>query len=307
MDERRVRFIETAMKLFAEKGYHATSIQDLVEAWGISKGAFYHHFASKEELLLAVLRHYSEKMVADFTAAGGDGPEKERFIRQLAAHFSHVREYKEFLRMVMVEQLPRVNPEVGQYMFRQHGRMFLWYCTRLTEVYGEVVKPYVYDVAMMTNGMIRQYLFYFFFREEAFDADAAARFLVRRIDAIVASFAAGERPLLTEEALVPWIELEERERERQRERLVSAFAAVREAANGLDPKRANDVVEATAALEEEVLGRREPPRAYMIEALLLYLRQQQAPPLAAALDALSQEIEAYQRLNEWEREPWKKR
>ena len=56
MDERRVRFIETAMKLFAEKGYHATSIQDLVEAWGISKGAFYHHFASKEELLLEVLR-----------------------------------------------------------------------------------------------------------------------------------------------------------------------------------------------------------------------------------------------------------
>lgn len=124
MDERRVRFIETAMKLFAEKGYHATSIQDLVEAWGISKGAFYHHFASKEELLLEVLRYYSEKMVADFTASGGDGPEKERFVRQLAAHFSRIREYKDFLRMIMSEQLPKVNPEVERYMFRQHGRLF---------------------------------------------------------------------------------------------------------------------------------------------------------------------------------------
>ncbi|MGG1656202.1 UNVERIFIED_ORG: TetR family transcriptional regulator [Anoxybacillus amylolyticus] len=307
MDERRVQFIEAAMKLFAEKGYHETSIQDLVEAWGISKGAFYHHFASKEDLLLAVLRYYSEKMVADFMADGGEGTEKERFTRQLAAHFSHIREYKDFLRMMMSEQLPKVNPEVERYMFRQHGRLFLWYCTRLAEVYGEEVGPYVYDVAMMTNGIIRQYLFYFFFREEAFDADAAARFLVRRIDAIVASFAAGERPLLTEEALVPWIELEERERKRQRERLVSAFAAVREAANGLDPKQANDVLEAVAALEEEVLGRNEPPRAYIVEALLLYLRHQQAPRLASALDALSQEMEAYQRLNGWEREPWKKR
>ncbi|MGG3160611.1 helix-turn-helix domain-containing protein [Geobacillus stearothermophilus] len=307
MDERRVRFIETAMKLFAEKGYHATSIQDLVEAWGISKGAFYHHFASKEELLLEVLRYYSEKMVADFTASGGDGPEKERFVRQLAAHFSHIREYKDFLRMIMSEQLPKVNPEVERYMFRQHGRLFLWYCTRLTEVYGEAVGPYVYDVAMMTNGIIRQYLFYFFFREEAFDADEAARFLMRRLDAIVASFTAEERPLLTEESFAPWVKMEEQERERQRERLVSAFAAVREAVNDLDPKQASDVLEAIAALEEELLGRHAPPRAYIVEALLLYLRHQQAPRLASALDALSQEMEAYQRLNGWEREPWKKR
>ncbi|KFL17364.1 helix-turn-helix domain containing protein [Anoxybacillus geothermalis] len=307
MDERRVRFIETAMKLFAEKGYHATSIQDLVEAWGISKGAFYHHFASKEELLLEVLRYYSEKMVADFTASGGDGPEKERFIRQLAAHFSHIREYKDFLRMIMSEQLPKVNPEVERYMFRQHGRLFLWYCTRLTEVYGEAVGPYVYDVAMMINGIIRQYLFYFFFREEAFDADEAARFLMRRLDAIVASFTAEERPLLTEESFAPWVKMEEQERERQRERLASAFAAVREAVNDLDPKQASDVLEAIAALEEELLGRHAPPRAYIVEALLLYLRHQQTPQLAPALDALVKEMDEYQRQNGWEREVWKKR
>ncbi|AKU26466.1 TetR family transcriptional regulator [Geobacillus sp. LC300] len=307
MDERRVRFIETAMKLFAEKGYHATSIQDLVEAWGISKGAFYHHFASKEELLLEVLRYYSEKMVADFTASGGDGPEKERFVRQLAAHFSHIREYKDFLRMIMSEQLPKVNPEVERYMFRQHGRLFLWYCTRLTEVYGEAVGPYVYDVAMMINGIIRQYLFYFFFREEAFDADEAARFLMRRLDAIVASFTAEERPLLTEESFAPWVKMEEQERERQRERLASAFAAVREAVNDLDPKQASDVLEAIAALEEELLGRHAPPRAYIVEALLLYLRHQQTPQLAPALDALVKEMDEYQRQNGWEREVWKKR
>ena len=307
MDERRVRFIETAMKLFAEKGYHATSIQDLVEAWGISKGAFYHHFASKEELLLEVLRYNSEKMVADFTASGGDGPEKERFVRQLAAHFSHIREYKDFLRMIMSEQLPKVNPEVERYMFRQHGRLFLWYCTRLTEVYGEAVGPYVYDVAMMTNGIIRQYLFYFFFREEAFDADEAARFLMRRLDAIVASFTAEERPLLTEESFAPWVKMEEQERERQRERLASAFAAVREAVNDLDPKQASDVLEAIAALEEELLGRHAPPRVYIVEALLLYLRHQQTPQLAPALDALVKEMDEYQRQNGWEREVWKKR
>ncbi|QIZ65950.1 TetR/AcrR family transcriptional regulator [Geobacillus subterraneus] len=306
MDERRVQFIEIAMKLFAEKGYHATSIQDLVEAWGISKGAFYHHFSSKEELLLAVLQHYSENMMADLTAAAGGGSEKEQFIRQLAAHFSHVRQYKEFLHMVMSEQLPKVNPEIERYMFRQHGRLFLWYCTRLEEVYGEAIRPYVYDAAMMVNGIVRQYLFYFFFHQETVNAEEAARFLMRRFDAIIDSFAAGERPLLTKESLAPWMELEERERQRQRERLASAFSAVREAAKELGAKQVDDVLEAVAALEEELLERHEPPRVYLVEALLLYLRHQQAPSLASALAALSQEMETYRQWNGWERGTWKK-
>jgi len=306
MDERRVQFIETAMKLFAEKGYHATSIQDLVEAWGISKGAFYHHFTSKEELLLAVLQYYSENMMADLTAAAGGGSEKEQFVRQLAAHFSHVRQYKEFLHMVMSEQLPKVNPEIERYMFRQHGRLFLWYCTRLEDVYGEAVRPYVYDVAMMVNGIVRQYLFYFFFHQETFNAEEAARFLMQRFDAIVASFVAGESPLLTEESLAPWMELEERERQRQRERLAAAFSAVREAAKELGSKQAGDVLEAVAALEEELLGRHEPPRAYLVEALLLYLRHHEAPPFAAALAALTDEIRSHQQPYRWERETWKK-
>lgn len=160
---------------------------------------------------------------------------------------------------------------------------------------------------MMTNGIIRQYLFYFFFREEAFDADEAARFLMRRLDAIVASFTAEERPLLTEESFAPWVKMEEQERERQRERLASAFAAVREAVNDLDPKQASDVLEAIAALEEELLGRHAPPRAYIVEALLLYLRHQQTSQLAPALDALVKEMDEYQRQNGWEREVWKKR
>ncbi|OQP08794.1 TetR family transcriptional regulator [Geobacillus sp. 47C-IIb] len=296
MDERRVQFIETAMKLFAQKGYHATSIQDLVEAWGISKGAFYHHFTSKEELLLVVLKYYSEKMMADLTAAVG-GSEKEQFVRQLAAHFSHVRQYKEFLHMIMSEQLPKVNPEIEQYMFCQHGRLFLWYCSRLKDVYGEAVEPHLYDVAMIVNGVIRQYLFYFFFHEESFDAEEVARFLMRRFDAIIDSFAADERPLLTKESFASWIELEERERQKRRERLASAFSAVREAAKELGSKKADDVLEAVDALEEELLGRHEPPRTYLVDALLLYLRHQQAPSLAAALAELSQEIKTYQQLN----------
>lgn len=45
------RILEISSKLFYEKGYEKTSIQDIVNALGMSKGAVYHHFKSKEEIL----------------------------------------------------------------------------------------------------------------------------------------------------------------------------------------------------------------------------------------------------------------
>lgn len=47
--------VETAGRLFLEKGYEHTSIQDIIDnLGGLSKGAIYHHFKSKEEIMMAV-------------------------------------------------------------------------------------------------------------------------------------------------------------------------------------------------------------------------------------------------------------
>jgi len=45
---------EQAARLFAERGYHATGIQDICEAVGLGRGALYHHIHSKEELLFEI-------------------------------------------------------------------------------------------------------------------------------------------------------------------------------------------------------------------------------------------------------------
>ena len=49
----QILFVST--KLFKEKGYEKTSIQDIIDALGMSKGAIYHHFKSKEDILNAVM------------------------------------------------------------------------------------------------------------------------------------------------------------------------------------------------------------------------------------------------------------
>lgn len=60
----RERILEVAAAAFANDGYEGTSLNDLVRRSGLTKGAFYFHFASKEELALATFRYKQEQFVA---------------------------------------------------------------------------------------------------------------------------------------------------------------------------------------------------------------------------------------------------
>lgn len=67
-EEKRQELLNTAERLFCQHGYEATSIQDILDAMKLSKGGFYHHFASKEELLTALCDRRAQRAAA-YTAA----------------------------------------------------------------------------------------------------------------------------------------------------------------------------------------------------------------------------------------------
>ena len=54
-EETRAKILESAVKLFSARGYNAASVDDICKDAGISKGAFYHHFESKQALFHALL------------------------------------------------------------------------------------------------------------------------------------------------------------------------------------------------------------------------------------------------------------
>jgi AcrR family transcriptional regulator len=76
---RRRQIIETAAELFAERGFHGVSMNDLGAAVGTSGAALYKHFASKDALIGAMLVDISERLLAEGTAradaARSEGPE----------------------------------------------------------------------------------------------------------------------------------------------------------------------------------------------------------------------------------------
>lgn len=63
------RILTTSLSLFCEKGYYATSIEEIAKQAQISKGLLYHYFKSKEELLSALVDHRIEDVLVVMNAA----------------------------------------------------------------------------------------------------------------------------------------------------------------------------------------------------------------------------------------------
>lgn len=67
--ESKVKFLDAALQVIRSKGYSATTIEDVCEAAGLTKGSFFHHFESKEDLALAAADHFAAMADRGFAAA----------------------------------------------------------------------------------------------------------------------------------------------------------------------------------------------------------------------------------------------
>jgi TetR/AcrR family transcriptional regulator, cholesterol catabolism regulator len=99
LSTRRSELTREAARLFAQKGYHGTSIGDLAEALGVQKASLYHHIDSKAELLWEVARDGAEA----FHAALDELPETLRPLEKIrAALRAHLRVVAEQLDIATV-------------------------------------------------------------------------------------------------------------------------------------------------------------------------------------------------------------
>src|SRR2546422_10277876 len=95
MSSRKSELTRQAARLFAEKGYHGTSIGDLAEAMGVQKGSLYAHIDSKADLLWEVARDGAAAFHAALDAVPDGVPANERIRLALRAHLRVVAEQLE--------------------------------------------------------------------------------------------------------------------------------------------------------------------------------------------------------------------
>jgi AcrR family transcriptional regulator len=102
----RSQILEAALKLFSHRGYGATSVRDIAESAGVSKGNVYHHFPDKETIFRALLDQYFQAMsTPDFpfnrALATGTFPENLEALGKAARET--VKDYREYVALIYVD------------------------------------------------------------------------------------------------------------------------------------------------------------------------------------------------------------
>ena len=92
MSTRRNELTRQAARLFAERGYHGTSIGDLAEAMGVQKGSLYAHINSKQDLLYETMREGADAFHAALDVLPEHAPVTERIRLALRGHLRVVAE-----------------------------------------------------------------------------------------------------------------------------------------------------------------------------------------------------------------------
>jgi AcrR family transcriptional regulator len=109
-DVRRRELLDAAIELFYEKGYDNTSVNDIIARVGVSKGAFYYYFASKDEVLQTIGKEYTARAmeIAENIAADENLNAVEKFnamVLQVAEHNSAFdKEQAMFLKILSREE-----------------------------------------------------------------------------------------------------------------------------------------------------------------------------------------------------------
>jgi AcrR family transcriptional regulator len=91
--QRRRQLLDRALRVFSERGFHATSMNDVAEAAGVTKPVLYQHFPSKRDLYLELLRDVGRQLTATITAATtAEEAVQAKTVAGLAAYFRFVQE-----------------------------------------------------------------------------------------------------------------------------------------------------------------------------------------------------------------------
>lgn len=201
MSEKEKLIIESGMKLFATKGYSSTSIQEIATDSGISKGAFYLHFKSKDELLSAILEFIFDTVHSNILKfEHSDLSPREKFCKQLSSLFDTFMGHKEFFIMLSKEQAIPRNDEIKQLLFKKHFETHQLYRNGLVGIYGKSVEPYSTDLTMILEGLFHSYMRLVIFEPAELELEGLTQFLMRRMDSIVRDITT-EEPFISDETM----------------------------------------------------------------------------------------------------------
>ena len=130
----RDEILKAAMRLFAVRGFHETSMAEVARAASVSKALIFWHFKTKEELFMAVLNRLLEPYFIDFAEEARDLDEKAQILRLIDLYLHFVRENASSIRFFVAQLLHDEKPSDG--LTDQVLQLYGGYRTLLVDLIG---------------------------------------------------------------------------------------------------------------------------------------------------------------------------
>lgn len=199
LEEKKEHVLACGVRLFARKGYHKTSIDEIAKEAGISKGAFYLYFPSKESFVVAAFTMFQTQINEKIDWVERKNlPPKESFSEQITCIIKHMYTYKDFLLMYFQEDIS-IGDETIDLVYQMKQSNVDWLHKQLQEIYGRNIKRIIYDVIVMFEGIFAAYMRWIIIEQANVSFEKVGPFIIERLDEMVGSMIVNEaESLLTE-------------------------------------------------------------------------------------------------------------
>ena len=160
-EKRREQIKGIALKLFIDNGYSKTTMDEIVQAVGISKGGMYHHFSNKEEILLELLKdgnEYRKNLVVEYMRENSQS-RNEKIVEMLLDKILDKNQYKDLYTVFLMEiQSNEKFKRLFKKIYDEGVEDFIEFCKK--EGLEEYVSISNYEFTLLMNSLyIGLYLF----------------------------------------------------------------------------------------------------------------------------------------------------
>jgi AcrR family transcriptional regulator len=177
--------MEKALELFANQGFEATSVQQITEHCGISKGAFYLSFKSKDELILSLIDYFMSQFISDIDyIVKNTKDDTELLFKFYYSGFQSFLKHSDFGKVLIKEQAHTFNEEL-LLKFHNYDRLVeKTILTMVERLFNDTVTDTKYDLAYCIKGFMSMYSHLFLFYNVPLDLNLLSQSLVEKTNLI---------------------------------------------------------------------------------------------------------------------------
>lgn len=196
MNTKKRNVLVAAQKLFIEKGFRSTTVNDIIEEANVSKGTFYNYFSSKNECIIAILENARQETVIKRREihAKQNSSDINVLSKQMSVRFIVFQEHNLFPLFASIINSQDV--DLRDLIKRNYLEEISWLSSRLVDVFGEQTKNVSTDCAVLSLGMIQQLQHPWINQAANISFDQLIHFILRRIKTIIYDMAETNDSLL---------------------------------------------------------------------------------------------------------------